>query len=630
MNHFLAPLAIVFALVTGTAFAQGTVQQSGPVVPFHTPIWFQNGVVGDGGTPASPNSNSLGLFNGSNCPFGISSQTGPATSTAEHSQLQICQSDTATTFVVNGVNGEPTPSVFFNIGGTLYPFPGPGTGNVTGPNTSAVGDLACFGSTIGTTIGACSGTAVLPSRADIPTAHITKTALVVGGYYQAGDLGANANYTSIGCTSTGLQAIADADGVYYCLVVNGSAIAGQFGAYGDAMFAFFTGSVTASPCTLSAFFPGANGVIRPGDNVIGDGIASGGTILPFGTNGTGGVGRNGTYALSSCVAAPKPSFTGSIAPNGSDTTGQTGILTFSGLTGTLAPNQTIADPTCNPATQTCVTGGTQLISQIDSTHWLVSQSQTTSASLAMTTSLNIVTYGGHDDCAAIQAAAATGNDVLIEGPLSNTDQTPYFGMKCGVTLPAKRQRMKMSSARLLALPGFVGDYIVTAGASQQVLDRVSVDGGGVINQYLPAAQKMWVGGIMCFTNTTDPIINDPQVIHQETVGLDISGACVINGQNVNQWNNLEPWLNPWGLTAVGMYWNHADSVDLGGFNVWSKTNNYFDCNSHTETITNTHPYSGNPGVGGPYVDPTNFLFEACAEGPDQITGLYDDDGQIAN
>ena len=625
MNRLLAPLAAIFALFATVALAQGTVQQSGPVVPFHTPIWFQNGIVGDGGTPASPNSNSLGLFNGSNCPFGISSQTGPATSTAEHSQLQICQSDTATTFVINGVNGEPTPSVFFNIGGTLFPFPGPGSGNVVGPNTSAVGDLACFSSTTGVLIGSCAGTATLPSRASIATAHITKAALVVGGYYAAGDLGAGANYTSSGCTSSGLQAIADADGVYYCLVVNGPAIPGQFGAYGDAMFAFFTDTVIANPCMLTVANIGQNGVIRPGDTLVGDGVTPGGTILAFGTNGTTGTGRNGTYALSTCTAAPKPSFTGSLAPNSADATGLTSILTVSGLTGTLAPNQTIA------ATAGNITANTQIISGSGTTY-IVSQGGQTVASEPMTSTLNGVTYGGHDDSAAVIAAAATGNDVLVEGPLVNSNQVNYVGMLAGVTLTARHQRMKMGSARFLALPGFVGDYVVTAGGSQQEFDRVVVDGGGVINQYLPASQQMFVGGILCSGSATDPIFNDIQVIHMETIGLDLSNSCRVNGKNLNQWNNLEPWLNSWSLTAIDMYWNHADSSDAGGSAVWAKVGNYFDCPSLTETIHQTHPFSGNtPEQGGAaFLDPTNFLFEACARGPDQIVGLYDDDGKTDN
>lgn len=111
------------------AHAQGTVRQSGPVTAFHPSAWFGNGVVGDAGTPADPFLNSLGLFNGANCPFGISSQTKPGISTAPGAQLTICQSATTTTFNLSGLNGQAAPNLVFNVGGTIFPLAAPPTIN---------------------------------------------------------------------------------------------------------------------------------------------------------------------------------------------------------------------------------------------------------------------------------------------------------------------------------------------------------------------------------------------------------------------------------------------------------------------------------------------------------------------
>lgn len=453
----------------------------------------------------------------------------------------------------------------------------------------------------------------LPSRALIPAGKIGATTVIVGGYRTQGDNGAGAIYSSNGCTSSDLQAIADASGVYYCLVVNGPAIPGQFGAYGDAAFSFGHGTITTGPCVLNYF--GINGTARPGDNLIGDGVTGNPTITALLTGSE--TGPSATFSLSSCSSNPAPSFTGSLAPNGADATGLTSILTFSGLTGTLAVNQTISG--------TNVAQNTQLISQQDSTHWIVSQNQTVSSE-AMTTILHMQTYGGHDDCAALNAAAATGNDLFPEGPIANNGaQISYYGTNCGVVLNTDRQKINMSSARFLALPGFVGDYVITLAGQRQTATRPFVDGGAMIG-------AKFVGGIQCAG--VNDIIDSPEMYHYSTIGVDLSNACLVTGaKELQQWNNLEPQLNQWSLTAIGEYWNHADSQDTGGFSFWNHTNMYFDCPSHTELIITQHPYNGNPASGnggGPFLDPEQMHFAGCAGGPDLIEGYYDDDGQTNN
>lgn len=156
--------ALAACSFTVEACAQGAVQQSGAVTPFHPAAFYSNGIVGDGGTPAAPVLNSVGLFNGANCPFGVSSQTGPGTSTSPYAQFSICQTATTTTLNFLGVNGEATPSVFLNIGGVNYPFPGTGSGTVVGPPSSTAGHIACWNSLVGTLLSDCGALGTFASQ----------------------------------------------------------------------------------------------------------------------------------------------------------------------------------------------------------------------------------------------------------------------------------------------------------------------------------------------------------------------------------------------------------------------------------------------------------------------------------
>jgi hypothetical protein len=158
MRAALKILGMVAALVAmgGVALAQGSVQQAGPVVPYHPPAFYSNGVIGDGGNSTNPFLSATALYNGANCPLSVSSQTGPGVSTSTLAQLSICQTSTVTTFKVRGLNGQATPSVQFDIGGTIYPFPGSGSGGgVVGPVSSVSGNLACWNGTTGALLSDC-------------------------------------------------------------------------------------------------------------------------------------------------------------------------------------------------------------------------------------------------------------------------------------------------------------------------------------------------------------------------------------------------------------------------------------------------------------------------------------------
>lgn len=153
-SHILRVAACII-LAVSPVYGQGAIRQSGPVVSFHAPAWYANGVVTDGGYPASPFLSAIGLFGGATCPLGISSQSTPGPTTAPYSLFTICQTAANTILTLQGVNGQATPSLELNIGGVIYPFPGPGNGNVLGPISSVSGDVACFNGVTGTLLADC-------------------------------------------------------------------------------------------------------------------------------------------------------------------------------------------------------------------------------------------------------------------------------------------------------------------------------------------------------------------------------------------------------------------------------------------------------------------------------------------
>ena len=133
LRSIIGALALLLAPIA--ACAQGTIQQTGAVTQFHLPYWSGNGVVSDAGTSSVPFVNAFGMFNGANCPFGISSQTGPGVTTAPFSLFSICQTNGTTTFYFTGQNGQANPNVVFNVGGVNYNFPfGGGGGGVASLN----------------------------------------------------------------------------------------------------------------------------------------------------------------------------------------------------------------------------------------------------------------------------------------------------------------------------------------------------------------------------------------------------------------------------------------------------------------------------------------------------------------
>jgi hypothetical protein len=162
-RHAFAVIVAALVAAAGPALGQGAIQQAGPVVPGHAPVWWQNGILADGGTPSAPLFNALGLYGGTSCPFGISSQPSGGTYTSAFALFTICQTTTATTLTLAGI-GQAAPSLYLNLGGVIYSFPGPGSGDVLGPSSAVSNNAVCFNGTSGTIIKDCG---IPPANPDI-------------------------------------------------------------------------------------------------------------------------------------------------------------------------------------------------------------------------------------------------------------------------------------------------------------------------------------------------------------------------------------------------------------------------------------------------------------------------------
>ena len=370
--------------------------------------------------------------------------------------------------------------------------------------------------------------------------------ITLSGYWVPNDFGRGAVYTNnLGCssyTSANVQKFPDGSPgpgpYYYCLQLPGGvANVGWFGAKLDAHYTTMNGSIDSS-CILSA--TNISGSLAKGDNLVGDGIPSSSAVTIMAVSAA--VGTSATLTLSGCPGESlAPAFHATMAPNTATTSVMT--VTMLGMYMTLAPNQVVTNVSgINVAPNTQIISGPS--GGGDGIYIVTNGGQNITTAESMTTQLNLESYGGTDDSGALTSAAATGADVLIAGP-SPTEPSPtdseilhtfgdpqmhFVGMLNSFTLPYKRQKLIMRSARFLALPGFVGDYVVVSGDSRQVFDRLMIDGGALIG-------TQNVGGFQCGSSVTDSIIPYGDIIHYTTIGLDLSASCRAPGVVTAQWNN---------------------------------------------------------------------------------------------
>ena len=175
MRRFWKGLLFFVALLPTAALAQGAIQQSGPIVPFHLPIWFQNGVQGDGGSASGVSSSgsifagaseSLLILHGTGTPPFANAGSGPFGTNACNYDAPVnnatgyhylCFSPNAQgggLIAYGAGNGAAQLPLSMILNGITYQFPFVLSG-IVGPPTTVISDLACWGNTVGTLLSDC-------------------------------------------------------------------------------------------------------------------------------------------------------------------------------------------------------------------------------------------------------------------------------------------------------------------------------------------------------------------------------------------------------------------------------------------------------------------------------------------
>lgn len=116
-----AALAALF--LAATPVGAQTVNQSGVVSPGHAGCWVTSGLLKDGGSPSNFQCNALGLYNGANSPFAISSQTASGALPASYCTLTLGATTTASLLTANNQSGAGCP-LTMTFGGTTVPIGG--------------------------------------------------------------------------------------------------------------------------------------------------------------------------------------------------------------------------------------------------------------------------------------------------------------------------------------------------------------------------------------------------------------------------------------------------------------------------------------------------------------------------
>jgi hypothetical protein len=140
---FLASL-----LIAGFAQAQNgsPVKQSGNITPGHPVMWTTNGIIQDGGTAFQGFLTSLGVTASGPA---ICQNSAPVTSAGYQELCLGVTTSGGATISVQNLGNAPAEPLTFNVNGNIFQLPGTGTGNVSGPPSSTVGDAAVWNNVAG-------------------------------------------------------------------------------------------------------------------------------------------------------------------------------------------------------------------------------------------------------------------------------------------------------------------------------------------------------------------------------------------------------------------------------------------------------------------------------------------------
>lgn len=186
-NVALAGLALIFTLISAGAFAQQVPLQAGPWAAGHVPMYSTSGgtqpiiqdagTAGGGSTGANPSEIGITARGTGTPPYAdqghgpngeiFCTYDAPTTNATGYHYLCMSPNADAGGLVSYGAVGSATVAPLqFMVNGTLYEFPGTGNGNVVGPATTTIGDIAIWDNTTGTLLAGISSSAILPHLAD--------------------------------------------------------------------------------------------------------------------------------------------------------------------------------------------------------------------------------------------------------------------------------------------------------------------------------------------------------------------------------------------------------------------------------------------------------------------------------
>jgi hypothetical protein len=150
---FLTPLFLTPLFLTPDSRSQQIIQ-SGKPVPGHAGRWITNLTLGDAGVAngGPPGTGLTELNITSTLNNGAPLCINDAPITGPYHQLCLGSGGGQYTISANGFGGATAQGLLLNINGSNYGFPsgGAGTGNVVGPNTSVVNEIASYNNATGT------------------------------------------------------------------------------------------------------------------------------------------------------------------------------------------------------------------------------------------------------------------------------------------------------------------------------------------------------------------------------------------------------------------------------------------------------------------------------------------------
>jgi hypothetical protein len=215
----------------------GSLQQSGTVTPGHVPVVAADGVVSDGGTAGAPSTNpalgGIGVVAATG--LGFTMQTAPVPSPYVQFGFGWNPSNGNAQISLGSYGGASSVGLEYVVNGSTYGFPGPGTGNVLGPNVAVSGHLAAFNGTSGSVIadsGIAQSSVVTASGGATVSAAMTPVvgaSTVLNGFNalaaSGGTVGAGLTVTSGGLTVTAGGATVAAGGL--AVQLGGAGIVGN-------------------------------------------------------------------------------------------------------------------------------------------------------------------------------------------------------------------------------------------------------------------------------------------------------------------------------------------------------------------------------------------------------------------